>query len=142
VPAADGLDDALAALSAGRTSWLSVVQDGRLVGIRSVRDIVAAYRRALAGNIRQVRGLASGGVFLEAELAERSPLVGRRLADAGLPREVVLVAIERRGRLVVPHGDVVLAAGDRLSLFGAPEAEAAARAALALPPPLPSEAQP
>ncbi|HEX5450793.1 MAG TPA: chloride channel protein, partial [Candidatus Limnocylindrales bacterium] len=60
VPAADGLDDALAALSAGRASWLSVVQDGRLVGILSVRDIVAAYRRALAGNIRQVRGLASG----------------------------------------------------------------------------------
>ena len=57
---------------------------GRLVGILSVRDAMTAYRTALHGNIRQVRGLRAGGVIIETAIAaaRRSPgtVSGDRLA--------------------------------------------------------------
>ena len=64
----DGLDDALGALADHRRSWAPVVSGGRLVGVLSVRDAMAAYRVALSGNVRQVRGLRAGGVIIEAEI--------------------------------------------------------------------------
>ena len=91
-----------------------VVVEGRLVGILSARDVMAAYRQALAGNVRQVRGLGTGGVLLEADLGPASPLVGHSVADAPWPRDVVLVAVERGGSLIVPRGPLTLAAGDRV----------------------------
>lgn len=109
-----------------------MVADGRLVGVLSQRDAMAAYRSALAGNVRQVRGFGAGGVLLEADLDAGSELVGRSVAEAPWPRDVVLVAVQRADRLIVPRGDVRLAAGDRVSLFAAPDSEAAARRLLAL----------
>jgi H+/Cl- antiporter ClcA len=126
----DGLDDALGALADHHARWAPILADGRLAGILSVRDAMAAYRRALAGNVRQVRGLGAGGVILEADLAPSSSLVGSSIAQAPWPTDVVVVAIERAGALIVPRGDVILAAGDRVSLFASPGSDQAARALL------------
>jgi CIC family chloride channel protein len=138
VAADDGLDDALGALADHHASWAPVVADGRLAGVLSVRDVMSAYRRALAGNVRQARGLGAGGVLLEADLPPSSSLVGTSVATAPWPPEVVVVAIERGGSLIVPRGDVTLAAGDRVSLFAAPGSAERARALLGSPsgPPL------
>jgi CBS domain-containing protein len=118
----DGLDDALGALADHRRSWAPVVQGGRLVGVLSVRDVMAAYRVALRGNVRQVRGLRAGGVIIEAEIPEGSYLDGRLVSEVPWPRDAVLVAIERHDGLVVPRGDLRLAEGDRISIFAAPTA--------------------
>ncbi len=133
VTAADGLDDALGVLADQGLAWAPVVADGQLVGVLSQRDAMAAYRSALAGNVRQVRGFGAGGVLLEADLDVGSELVGKTVAEAPWPRDVLLVAVQRTGRLIVPRGDVRLAAGDRVSVFAAPDSEAAARRLLALP---------
>jgi CIC family chloride channel protein len=130
ISADDGLDDALGALADQRADWAPVLADGKLVGILSARDAMRAYRRALAGNVRQVRGLGAGGVLLEVDLAASSALIGSSVAAAGWPADVVLVAIERDGSLIVPRGDVVLLAKDRLSLFAAPSSVEAARGLL------------
>jgi CIC family chloride channel protein len=130
ISADDGLDDALAMLTDGHASWAPVVADGRLVGVLSARDVMAAYRRALAGNVRQVRGMRADGVLIEGVVGEHSPLAGRAIAAAQLPRDSVLVAVERAGSLIVPRGDVVLASGDRLTLFAAPASAGAASALL------------
>jgi CIC family chloride channel protein len=130
ISADDGLDDALGALADQRADWAPVLADGRLVGVLSARDAMRAYRRALAGNVRQVRGLGAGGVLLEVDLAPSSALVGSSVAAAGWPPDVVLVAIERDGSLIVARGDVVLFARDRLSLFAAPASVDAARGLL------------
>jgi chloride channel protein, CIC family len=127
ISSGDGLDDALGSLADKHADWAPVVSDGRLVGILSARDVMGAYRKALNGNVRQVRGLAGGGVLLEADLDETSPLAGVSVAGAAWPPEVVLVAIERTGALIVPRGDVVLQAGDHVSLFAAPASELRAR---------------
>ena len=123
----DGLDDALGALADHHADWAPVLADRHLAGILSARDVMGAYRRALAGNVRQVRGLGAGGVLLEADLPESSALVGSSVAAAGWPHDVVLVAIERDGTLIVPRGDVVLLAADRVSLFAAPSSVEGAR---------------
>jgi len=131
VSADDGLDDVLGTLADQGADWAPVVADGQLVGIISTRDAMAAYRKALAGNVRQVRGLSQGGVLLEGDLAEGSPLIGRSIAEAGWPRDVVVVAIQRGATLMIPTGSTVLEARDRLTLFATPASEAAAREIIA-----------
>lgn len=128
VSADDGLDDVLGTLADQEATWAPVVADRRLVGIISGRDAMAAYRRALAGNVRKVRGLGEGGVLLEGALSEGSPLAGRSIAEAGWPRDVVVVAIQRGAELIVPSGATALQVGDRLTVFSTPGSEAAARA--------------
>ena len=130
VAADDGLDDALGTMVDRRADWAPVLAGGRLVGVISVRDVMRAYRDALAGNVRQVRGLGAGGILLEADLRGDSPIVGRAVADTPWPADVVLVAIDREGSLIVPTGSVVLQAGDHISMFTKPASEPEARALL------------
>jgi H+/Cl- antiporter ClcA len=127
----DGLDDVLGMLTDEGLGWVAVVAGDRVVGVLSAKDVMRAYRRALAGNIRQVRTLGADGVLLEGTLAPDSALVGRRVADAPWPRDVILIAVQRGKQLIVPRGDVTLEAGDRISLFTADESADAARALLA-----------
>ena len=126
----DGLDHALEEMSDNGASWLPVVDEGRLIGVLSVRDVMRAYRRAMKGNVRELRGPSAGGTIVEATLAPGSPLVGATIAAVPWPRDSVVVAIERGQALVVPRGDIVLAAGDRLSVFATPDAVADVRALL------------
>jgi CBS domain-containing protein len=124
IEATGGLDDALGALASQRRSWAPVVSDGRLTGILSARDAMSAYRSALQGNVRQVRGLRADGVIVEATVGAGSTLDGRRVADIAWPARSVLVAVVRDESLAVPRGDLVLAAGDRVSVFADPVARA------------------
>jgi len=126
IAAADALDDALEALTEAHRSWAPVVAGDRLVGILSIRDIVAAYRRALAGNVQRIRDADSGGgAFVDAELDVSSPLVGSSVARIPWPRQAILVSVTRGEELTVPRGDLVLEAGDRLTVFAAPVAREA-----------------
>ncbi len=118
----DGLDDALGTLSDHHRDWAPVVSGGRPIGVLSVSDAITAYRAALNGNVRQVRGFRAGGVIVEAEVAGDSVLAGRQVSELPWPRGVVLVAVERDDALVVPRGDLAIAAGDRLSIFAEPTA--------------------
>jgi H+/Cl- antiporter ClcA len=126
----DGLDDALGALADHRRSWAPVVAGGRLVGILSIQDAMEAYRNALSGNVRQVRGLRTGGAIIETQIAAGSALDGELVSVVPWPREAVLVAIERDQTLVVPRGDLRLRAGDHLSIFTTPAAQGAVEALL------------
>ena len=125
IDSTDGLDDALGVLADGRCDWAPVTSEGRLVGIVDSRDIMASYRKGLAGNVRRVRGVGHGGALVEAALGASSALVGRSVAEIPWPKDVVVVAIQQRQELVVPRGDVMFEAGDRLTVFAAPHAEAA-----------------
>jgi NhaP-type Na+/H+ or K+/H+ antiporter len=56
-----------------------------------------------------------------------SGLHGRRVRDLALPERVLVLLIQRNGEELVPHGNSVLARGDRLLLFGRSEPVAEAR---------------
>lgn len=118
----DGLDDALAALADAHRDWAPVVADGRLVGVLSIRDAMMAYRAALASNVRRLRGLRADGDVVEMEVAPGSALAGLAVSAVEWPRHAVLIAVERAEGVLVPRGDLVLAGGDRLSIFMDPSA--------------------
>ncbi len=126
IAAEDGLDEALGALADHHRDWAPVADNGRLVGIISVRDAIAGYRTALSGNVRQVRGLRAGGLLMEMEVKPEASMTGMLVSAIPWPRDAVLVAIERGDLVLVPRGDMTIKAGDRLSIF----ADHAARSAL------------
>lgn len=113
----DGLDDAMSVLAEGHRSWAPVVADTRVVGIVSSNDVLGAYRAALAANVRRVRSVGATGTLVEADVAEASPLAGRRVDEVRWPRDSVLVSITRGDRLIVPRGEVVIQAEDRIAVF-------------------------
>ncbi len=123
----DALDEALGAIAESPRQWAPVVEADRVVGVLSVRDVIAGYRAALAGSVRQVRGLHDAGVLLQAEVADGATLDGLTVAGVPWPTDTTLISIERDSRLVVPRGDVLLRAGDRLTVLAADGSEAAAR---------------
>jgi trk system potassium uptake protein len=52
--------------------------------------------------------------LVRVSLPEGSPVAGKALADLSLPRNCVIVAIEREDQIVIPTGDTLLGAGDRI----------------------------
>jgi cell volume regulation protein A len=54
------------------------------------------------------------GELIEMAITPTSAAVGKRLLDLGLPKEALIILIERKGRCFVPDGSTVLEAGDSL----------------------------
>jgi len=78
----------------------------------TVSRILQHVRR---GRITSVHTLRDGEAeAFEAEALETSPVVGRPLRDLRLARTVVIGAVVRRGEVLMPRGDTVIAPGDRV----------------------------
>jgi trk system potassium uptake protein TrkA len=81
----------------------------------TVSTILQYVRR---GRIRSVHSLSEGfGELIEAEALETSSLVGVPIKEARLPEGVLIGAIVRGNRIVIPRGDTVVRAGDRVVIF-------------------------
>lgn len=86
----------------------------------TVSTILQHVRR---GRIHSVHTLREGfGELIEAEALETSPMVGPPLKDVKLPAGVLLGAIVRDGKMIVPRSTTVVQAKDRIVLFAAKEA--------------------
>jgi trk system potassium uptake protein TrkA len=73
--------------------------------------------------VRLLQFEGSNTRLVEVTLAESSAVAGTTVGDSGLPRGSSVVAIVRDGRVVVPRGDTVLAAGDEVLLLVTAECE-------------------
>lgn len=62
-----------------------------------------------------------GARVLEVRLQPSSPAAGRRLADLALGKGVLVMAIDRGGKLVVPDGESRLEVGDLVLLITSEE---------------------
>jgi trk system potassium uptake protein TrkA len=81
----------------------------------TVSKILQHVRR---GRIRSVHALEGGkGEMIEAEALETSPLVGSPLKDLDLLQGMRIGAIYRKGKVILPRGDTVIQARDRVVLF-------------------------
>ncbi|HUK78539.1 MAG TPA: TrkA C-terminal domain-containing protein [Thermoleophilia bacterium] len=119
VSASSRLDSALESLMDTPLSWVSVLDaDRRVVGTLSISDLLTAYRRELLASVARVGGLGQQEGASEVEIRDDSPAVGRPLHAIGLPRGVLVTSIARAGEVVLPSGDTVVLAGDRLSVLG------------------------
>jgi Trk K+ transport system NAD-binding subunit len=64
------------------------------------------------------------------QLETDAPGIGQPLHALDLPTGVLLVTIERAGQTLIPYGETVLTAGDRVTLFAEPQQIQGALAAL------------
>jgi trk system potassium uptake protein len=86
----------------------------------TVSSILQHVRR---GRIRAVYSVREDfGEVIEAEALETSTLVGKPLKDARLPSGVIVGAILRRDTVIMPRGDTVIEAKDRVVVFATYEA--------------------
>jgi CIC family chloride channel protein len=93
----------------------------RLVGMVRRSDIIHAYQRAilrrqeLQHRSQQLRlaGL-TGKEFVEFEVGEGSPVVGKQVKELALPHECLLTSVHRGRKVLILHGDTVLQAGDQV----------------------------
>jgi len=86
----------------------------------TVSTILQHVRR---GRIRSVHSLRENlGEVIEAEALETSRLIGRAIKDADLPKGIVIGALIRDERVIIPRLDTVVKAKDRVIIFARPEA--------------------
>ncbi len=73
-----------------------------------------------AGFVEQYQRLKTMGSFTEEEnihfirvkLAENDSWTGKKITQIGLPRDVIIVAIQRKNDTIIPRGDAILQKGD------------------------------
>ena len=129
----EGLDEALEQLSETGLSEAIVVEQEQAIGKLTTRDIVAAYKTALARGVRRTKRLGTESELLEARLDASSPLVGKTLQEIVFPAHALVVSISRDGETLFPRGATQLEAGDRILLLTDQQGEAALKAFLEQP---------
>lgn len=103
---------------------------GELVGIFRRQNIVQAYNQSItrrAEEQREVEHLRlqtlTGAHVIEIHVEEKALLAGKRLSEILWPADSVIAAIQRGGKLIVPHGHTTINPGDVLTIVAEPEAD-------------------
>jgi trk system potassium uptake protein TrkA len=130
-----GVRRTIARVNNPRNAWLFTSEMGVDVALDQA-DLMAhlILEEMSLGEMMTLLKLRRGQYSLvEEKVHPQARAAGQRVAELALPHECVLVALLRGGRLLIPHGDVVLQAADEvLALVHAEEAPALA--ALLAPP--------
>ncbi len=58
--------------------------------------------------------------FIKIHIKESDDWAGMRVADLNLPANVIIAVIQRKEEIIIPRGDIVLLAGDKMVLGAAP----------------------
>jgi trk system potassium uptake protein len=92
----------------------------KLLGVDATVSTTAVAAQ-LIENVLPFNGVRMFSIFqqgdveiTEVELREKSPVVGKTVAELRLPEECVLVTVIHDGKIAFPRGKTVLAAGDRI----------------------------
>ena len=119
----------------GRLPVVDRSSPSKLVGWISRADIVRAYERALTRRVTvqqqvtQARlGVTAGVEVVECEVEAGSSLDGRALLEIEWPEDSLVAGIQRRGSLIIPHGNTIMEVGDQLSVVARREDEDVVRA--------------
>jgi trk system potassium uptake protein TrkA len=101
-----------------------------LIGEIAIDAIISPRLLAVSLALQHIRGRQVRSVaalledrieVIEAEAADGSLLALQPLAELGLPRGILVAALRRRGRIVVPRGTDRIAPGDRVLLIATSE---------------------
>ena len=114
----------IARVNNSKNQWLFNQSWGVDVSVSTPQQLTALVEEAVSvGSMVQLLRLdGSGASLVEVTLASDSPALNMAIRELAIPREATVVAIIREGRLVVPHGDTVLSAGDEVMCLVTPEA--------------------
>ncbi|MCF6278262.1 MAG: chloride channel protein [Anaerolineales bacterium] len=125
----ESIGDALNKMSRrgfGRLPVISRDDPQHLLGLIQRRDIIESYQIALTKRAEiqhrtqrmKMRNL-DGAEFVELVLKDNSPATGKTIGEIActLPHECILISIRRDGKMLIPHGETQLQAGDQLTAF-------------------------
>lgn len=80
--------------------------------------VSTVLRHVRRGRVLAVHVVGEGEAeVVEAEVLSTSPIAGKRIRDAGFPKETAVGAVLSNGKATLPHGDLVIHPNDRLVVF-------------------------
>jgi len=103
-----------------RTDYISVANNLGIEVVISPRLITASsiLRYVRRGDILSLTTVAEDmAEILEAKVGNTSKFIGKRLKETKLPPSVLIGAIIRNGKIIIPSGDDQIKNGDRLIIF-------------------------
>jgi CBS domain-containing protein len=127
------LDAAVQALATGTHTWLPVVDQGRVMGIVGMSEVITGYRDALRANLN-VLVRPSSTVLVEQRLSNHAPVTGRTIAEIIWPAGTLILAIQRKDELIFPDGATSLESGDLVSALANANSADKLEAMLTAPP--------
>jgi uncharacterized protein with PhoU and TrkA domain len=89
-----------------------------VLGTIAMSDILGSYRQALEARLREASEIGGATGVLDVHVGANAEVVGRPLRQAGLPRGVLITAIERGREVIGPTGNTIIRPGDRLMALG------------------------
>jgi CIC family chloride channel protein len=112
----------------GRLPVVERGDPGKLVGVLRRRDVIRAYNLAILRRLdahqraeRLRLGKLGGTEFVEISIERDAPVVGRKLVEIRLPQDCTVVSVQRGRKVIIPHGDTVITAGDKVIAFATEE---------------------
>ena len=115
----------MAALGFGRLPVVAADDPRRFVGMFRRESVVRAYHHALGATTdrhlyRERLRLRTqpGAVFYELPIPAQSAVHAKRVKELDWPDGATLVSVRRGDRVIIPHGDTILASGDTITAFG------------------------
>ncbi len=124
------LDVALERLAMEGASWAPVVEDGRYVGVLTVKDVARTYRESLEKGVRRAEALPGDVTLFEARLGATSAIAAHSLKEANLPKGTLVISITRNGETMFPRADARLEVGDKVLILADPAVESELRSFL------------
>jgi len=128
------VDRVIARVNNPKNEWLFTKQWGIDVAVSAVHIIAKIIQEeATLGDIITLLKLKKGEISLvEFNVSETSKSVGKAIKELPLPPETVLIAaILRDGKIIVPKGETTLQAGDKILALSMVENEEKLKKALA-----------
>lgn len=107
------LDEGLELLLQSAMTWVPVVdQNNELQGILSFSDLVKGYNKVLDSKAGYVYDITPRAFAMEQRVMPGSPVVGKRVRDAGLPSGCVVIWIQHEGVRTFATGATEIDEGD------------------------------
>ena len=107
----------------GQLPVVARAEPRRVVGVLRRTDVVRAYSHAVLDRLEDQRHRPvvpadlRGTRVVEVTVPPGGAVAGRRLAALGLPREALVIAVQRGAETLIPRGDTELRAGDRVAVL-------------------------
>lgn len=110
----------------GRLPVVTRETPSRLVGIVRRENVIRAYNQAIARRtnishrLKALQRRSQEPIdVLEIKVTEHMPCAGRTLREVAmqLPEHCIVASLQRRERILIPHGNTVIQSGDQLTLL-------------------------
>jgi CIC family chloride channel protein len=136
----------MAALDIGRLPVVADEDPKRFLGMFRRESVVRAYHHALGSATdrsmyreRIKQRTDPEATFYELPIPPLSDAGGRPVRDLDWPEGATLVSVRRGNRVIIPHGNTILAEGDTITAFGTGESRIDLAYMLEPPPPEPED---